>query len=53
MSNQPSPAPPDNRFRSDYCEQGKHDECAKSSMIRICGCECHDYLDEMDRELYG
>jgi hypothetical protein len=43
----------DDRIRSPLCENGQHDECAASSFVGICGCECHDYLDELDRQLYG
>lgn len=44
----------DERVRSDDCNNGKHDECAKSPMIGICGCKCHDHLDELEGiEAYG
>ena len=44
---------PHDRFRSELCSDGKHEECENSPFIGICGCECHDYLDQMDAELYG
>jgi len=43
----------DDRWRSELCEQGKHDDCSKSPMVGICGCECHDYLDNLDEQFYG
>ena len=43
----------DDRFRSSLCQAGKHDECEHSALIGICGCECHDWLDDLDQECYG
>ncbi len=33
------------RFLSDDCEAGKHEECGGSPISGICGCRCHDAAD--------
>jgi hypothetical protein len=43
----PSPLTAD-RFRSSLCLAGKHEECEHSALMGICGCECHDWLDELE-----
>lgn len=43
----------DDRFYSPLCEENDHEGCEKSSFIGICGCECHDHLDDLDEMLYG
>ena len=49
---QMEPSPLDDRFRSSLCLEGKHSACEHSALMGICGCECHDWLDELDREIY-
>jgi hypothetical protein len=46
----PSPLELD-RFRSSLCLAEKHDECGRSALMGICGCECHDWLDELEQGL--
>jgi hypothetical protein len=41
----------DDRFRSSLCRKAKHKECEHSALIGICGCECHDWLDDLEQEL--
>lgn len=40
----------DDRFRSSLCREGQHEECAHSALLGICGCECHDWLDDLEYE---
>jgi hypothetical protein len=41
----------EDRFRSTLCLAGKHEECEHSSLLGICGCECHDWLDDLENDL--
>jgi hypothetical protein len=41
----------EDRFRSSLCQEEKHEECAHSALLGICGCECHDWLDDLENDL--
>jgi hypothetical protein len=45
------PSPLDDRFRSSLCQAEKHEECGRSALLGICGCECHDWLDDLENDL--
>ena len=47
------PTPLEDRLRSSLCQSEKHEECARSALLGICGCECHDWLDDLEDDLYG
>jgi hypothetical protein len=42
----------DKAFKSPLCKEGKHRECESSAFLGICGCECHDYLDEPEERVH-
>jgi hypothetical protein len=45
------PTPLEDRFRSSLCQMEKHEECGRSALLGICGCECHDWLDDLENDL--